>query len=574
MELIKEENQFVFICTFDQKDIPKRAGFWWDSQRKVWYTQSAKKAKYLEGYGRINFDEVLKEEEEKLSVEWNEKEKIFYWVGGYESKDIPKGAGFNWDQSNKQWFTESHVDAKKLEKYASTEVLIRISKGQESVKESKKTFSAIKLVRPKNQDYYDFQKQGIKFTLERKNTLISDEMGLGKSIQAIGVINNDSNIKSVLIICPASLKINWRNEVNKWLVRNMSVAISDTKNKEIEADIVITNYESLSKIALKEQYDLLIVDESQNIKNRKANRTKNVLNINADKKVFLTGTPIMNRPIELFTTLKVLAPNLFPNFMQYAKRYCNAFQNRFGWDMTGASNLDELQEKLRSSVMIRRLKKDVLKELPDKTRQMVELPSNGNSELINRQNELMREFLGDDEEDYSEKLRTMMVNSEAFAEIARIRHEVALAKVPYAIKHVEEMMESTGKVVLFAHHKDVIRQISDHFGNECVVLTGDTKNQDRQAIVEKFQNDDDCKLFIGSIRAAGVGLTLTASSNVVFVELDWTPAMMSQAEDRLHRIGQENAVNVTYLMFDGSIDVMIAKTIMRKQEVISEVLND
>jgi len=354
-------------------------------------------------------------------------------------------------------------------------------------------------------------------------------------------------------------------------------------------------------------WDVLVVDEAHYIKNPNAARTKAIighpgnkkkkldpidgLTSRATRKVFMTGTPILNRPIELHPLLAALAPNEFGNFFQFARRYCNAHQGRFGWDFTGASNLEELQERLRATVLVRRLKRDVLKELPPKIRQIIPLPPNGASKAVKaelaayQKHQTTIESLiadadfahaSDDDAAYKAAAKALReARNVAFSEMSRERREVAEAKIPKVIEYLESCFEEgVEKIVLFGHHHVVCNAIKDHFGDEAVRLTGEDPNDARrQAAVDRFQEDPTCKLFVGSIKAAGVGHTLTAASHVVFAELDWVPANLTQAEDRTHRIGQSESVLVQHLVFDGSLDARMAQMCVDKQDVADLALD-
>lgn len=305
--------------------------------------------------------------------------------------------------------------------------------------------------------------------------------------------------------------------------------------------------------------------------------------------MFLTGTPIVNRPVELWPLVESLDPDgLGRNFFSYAKRYTNATHNGYGWDFSGASNLEELQEKLRTTVMVRRLKADVLTELPPKRRQVIEIPANGLEGLVKRETamaarheELMDALRtaaelakAEGAEAYAEAIgRLRDAGKIAFEEMAQARHELALAKVPYLVEHMEECIESSGKVVVMVWHRDVVQALMDKFGARAVQVHGDVSLADRQAAVDRFQTDPACQVFVGTIKAAGVGLTLTAASHVVFGELWWVPGDITQAEDRCHRIGQTNSVLVQHLVVDGSLDARMAKTMVAKQNVIDRALD-
>jgi SWI/SNF-related matrix-associated actin-dependent regulator 1 of chromatin subfamily A len=468
--------------------------------------------------------------------------------------------------------------------------------------------------------YLPYQRAGIAYALSRTGTLIADEMGLGKTIQAIGVINGDETIRHVLIVCPASLRLNWAKELKKWLTRPATIIVAGAGKgggplvaaTGGDIRIRIVNYDLLGK-RMRELagvvFDLLILDEAHYCKNGKAKRTKSVLLLSQTpkRKLALTGTPIANRPRELFPLLQIVAPETWDpagtdkkngkpypagsgkGYFRFARRFCSAFFDGHRWDTTGASNLPELQDRLRASCMIRRLKADVLKELPAKRRQIVELE--GGEDVVGEELRLWSRHEGElerlredvelaragDEDEYTRAVRLLQDGTRmAFTEIAKARHATAIAKADQVIEHVREVLESgTEKLVLFAHHKDLVAKLAAELAAfRPVLLTGDTGMHERQAAVERFQADASCKLFIGSITAAGVGLTLTAASHVIFAELDWVPGNVTQAEDRCHRIGQLNSVLVQHLVLAGSLDAQMARVLVAKQEVADSALDN
>jgi len=456
------------------------------------------------------------------------------------------------------------------------------------------TETAIDIPVPDGLAYLPYQRAGIAYASARAACLIGDEMGLGKTVQAIGVSNMDATVKSVLIVCPASLKITWQREWQKWDVKGLSVGIANGSFPN--TDVVIINYDLLVKYRPAidaRQWDLLIADEVHMAKNPKAQRTKALFGdkekpaIQAKRRVFLSGTPILNRPCELYTLVKALDPNgLGKSWSGYHVRYCAAVQTRFGWDVSGASHLDELQNRLRETFMVRRLKSDVLKELPAKTRQVVSLPVTPSmAALLKREGAAYDEWqeaqeaidaLNELGEDYADDVRRLRVEMEtAFTEMSALRHEVALAKVPAVLEQVAGSLEGgANKIILFAHHLDVIDALMEGLdAYNPVKVTGSMSGPQRQASVDAFQNDANCRVFVGNIRAAGVGLTLTAASLVAFAELDWVPGNLCQAEDRAHRIGQTDNVLVQHLVFDGSLDAIMAKTLISKQSVIDRALD-
>lgn len=454
---------------------------------------------------------------------------------------------------------------------------------------------------PEGLAYLPYQKAGIAYAMARTNALIADEMGLGKTIQAIGAVNADASIKSVLVVCPASLKLNWQREFMRWQTRGMTVGIANGALPS--TDVVIINYDIIKKhisAIHARTWDMMILDESHYLKNSKAQRTNLVLGkwdrdpekvipaIQARRRIALTGTPILNRPIEAWPIVHALAPAEFGNWRTYVTRYCAGYQADHGWDVSGASHLDELQDKLRATIMVRRLKKDVLTELPAKRRQVIELPANGAAGAVQAEADAyaaQQERLAalraavelakaDGDDDYAGAVaRLQQGTMAAFTELAKLRHTTAMAKVPHVIEHIRDTLDGgDSKLIVFAHHKDVIAALAAEFPG-CVQITGDTPMQARQDAVDRFQTDPTCRLFLGNIQAAGVGLTLTASSHVIMAELDWVPGNVSQAEDRAHRIGQLNSVLVQHLVLEGSLDANMARKLVAKQEIIDRALD-
>jgi SWI/SNF-related matrix-associated actin-dependent regulator 1 of chromatin subfamily A len=375
-----------------------------------------------------------------------------------------------------------------------------------------------------------------------------------------------------------------------------------------KAEVVIINYDVAAKHKAKldsVEWDLAILDEAHYLKNPKAARTKALFGakkskntktgaevpaipaIRARRKVLLTGTPIANRPVELFPIIQFIDPEgLGKDFFKYAKRYCDAKRGSFGWDFTGSSNLDELQTELRARFMVRRLKADVLKDLPAKRRQVISIPADKGSAVTaeldafrNHEETLdnlaayleMAKCEEDDdaieraEDEYRSKRRLVI------QEMTRLRKEVALEKVDKAIPLIEAALEE-GPLILFVHHKDVVEKIMRAFPGRSGKITGDVKMSDREQVVEDFQAGR-IDLFVGNIKAAGVGLTLTAASRVMFLELDWVPGNLSQAEDRAHRIGQTDSVLVQHIVLEGSLDEIMAEKLVSKQDVIDRALD-
>ena len=567
-----------------------------------------------------------------------EKDGIYRTITKFDERALPKAAGLTWNKADSCWETNDQAKAALLAEYAEEELRNRLRQFVASAVALSKAANVpppathaelnaapvpstegSDLPKPDGLDYLPFQKAGIHFALAHPNVLIADDMGLGKTVQAIGIYNADPSIRNVLIACPASLTLNWKREFEKWGLRKPVVRIANSSSFPRSANVVIFNYDIAQKVRPRIdewEWGLFISDESHMLKNGKALRTLAVLGgrkveivksddpqvqpekkvtqftaIQAKRRAFLTGTPILNRPVELWTLIHSLDPEgLGKNWVSFVERYCDGHKTKYGWEVSGSSNLEELQERLRSSFMIRRLKEDVLTELPGKRRVVLEIPATGNVARIVEEEKRKADSLNDKIEQIT--AQAMMADAEnnevafrqavrqlrsaealAFDEVSRIRHDTAIAKIPHMIEHLDDTLETSPKIIVFAHHLDVIEALAAHYGAQCVTLTGQHSAAQRQAAVDRFQQDPNCRVFIGNIIAAGVGWTLTASSHVIFCELDWRPGIVSQAEDRANRIGQKNMVLVQHLVFEGSIDAAMATKIISKQEVISSALD-
>lgn len=537
--------------------------------------------------------------------------RFFIAECSFEERMIPKAAGFRWTHFVPgKWATDSAEKAAKLARYADDSCRAQLeglaAKHAESLQASRATDAAIELPVPAGLAYLPYQRAGIAYGLSRQAVLFGDEPGLGKTIQAIGVINADASIRRVLVICPASLKLNWQRELRRWLTRPLSAGIAAGPVWPA-TEIVVANYEILEKHAAQLralEWDMLITDEAHFCKNPKAKRTQLIVGhkarkpeesipgLRARRKLFLTGTPVPARPIELWPMLSYLDPSgLGANFFGFAKRYCDAKQVEAGrklvWDFSGSSNLDELQEKLRSRLMVRRLKAEVLKELPPKRRQVIEIPANGASSLVERERSLHDELdslreqaekamEADDAAAYAKASEALAeAEQAAFEEMSQLRHDSAVAKAPHVVEHIRALLEGgVEKLLVFAHHRDVVALLCSELASfGCVKLQGGDLPAAKDAAVAAFQGDPSVRVFVGSILASGVGLTLTAASNVVFAELDWTPANVSQAEDRAHRIGQRESILVQHLVWQGSLDARMVELIVEKQGTADAALD-
>lgn len=422
---------------------------------------------------------------------------------------------------------------------------------------------------------FPYQQEGIRFIESHQGRcLIGDEMGLGKTAQALSWLALHPEKTPVIIVTPASLKLNWEKEAQIWMKNPAVQILSGTKPKTPTGKYLIINYDILPQWlpVLKEiKAKVLVTDECHYFKNRTAKRTKAVKELGKfiPHVICLSGTPILNRPVEIFNALNLIAPNQFPNFMKFAFRYCGARHTQFGWDFSGATNTKELHEMLTSTLMIRRRKDDVLKELPEKLYSFVPLEL-GNKRVYEAAE---ADFLSFVRETQGMVAAAKASNAAALTQIEGLKQLAVQGKLEQAVSWIRDHLEINGKLVVFATHKMTIDRLMEEFREVAVKIDGSTPVGSRQEVVDQFQNNEHIRLFVGNIKAAGVGITLTAARDVAFLELPWTPGELSQATDRCHRIGQRNNVTAYYLLAVGTIEEKIAKLLDKKQQVLNTVLD-
>lgn len=494
-----------------------------------------------------------------------------------------------WDNTNKIWIfplTEKNLQYLK-EKWSTTyydnETKLVIEKFENQLSQKDivslidETEKNIEILGIKG-NLFLFQREGVAF-LNKVNGrgLIASEMGTGKTLQTIAWLQLHYNKRPVLVICPATLKLVWQNEFKKWT--NIKTQVIDMKTSFAlqNYQVFIINYDIVAKrfqeiIDLK--FQVLILDECHYLKNRKTQRTKVILAISKKIKhiIALTGTPILNRPVEIFNILNLLDPITYGNYWYFAKKYCNAKQTKWGWDVSGASNIDELAEKLKKTIMIRHLKQDVLKDLPEKQRNIIPIEIDMN-EYKKVEDDLLNWLVEFKEYDLEQVRKISQV--EQLAKIEYCKQVAVKGKLEQFITWTKDFLETGNKLVIFAYHREYIEKLMLKLKeyNPLQVIGGQDL-QDRQNSIDKFQNDIDYKIIICSIKAGGVGITLTAASHVIFLELGWTPAEHDQAESRCHRIGTKNNVNVYYLLAKNTIEEQIWNLINQKREIFQKLMQD
>ena len=430
---------------------------------------------------------------------------------------------------------------------------------------------------PDDRKLYPFQYVGVRFAeLAGGRCLIGDDMGVGKTIQAIAHIALNTDKLPALIVAPASVKYNWKKECEAWMPSLTTEALEGRKGAMPQADIIVCNYDIIKgrqEQLLDYGFNIVVCDESHYLKNSKAQRTQATLEIaQASEHILcLSGTAITNRPNEFFTTLNLLRPNEFPSFFNYGITYCDGQETGFGWDFNGASNTEELHHRTRD-FCIRRLKKEVLDELPDKVRTINTVqPSKTN---LKRYNDLHRAWL----EDYEMYAREGSIpKGFVLNMLTALRHECGLIKVDSAVDYIKEYNNITGKpIVVFAHHRDVLKGITLQLKESKLrvgVIVGEQSAEKRQQMVEAFQANK-LDVIVCATVAAKEGITLTSADTVLFVEREWTPAWEEQAEDRVNRIGQESqSVHAVYLSVAKTIDEKFDYVVEQKRKVVKAVLD-
>jgi SWI/SNF-related matrix-associated actin-dependent regulator 1 of chromatin subfamily A len=564
----------------------------------------------------------------------------------YDTKELVKSYGWKWRANEKEWSTtDSSIalalakaidDQSTVERIEEIEKLQGIADKEAFVMSSaKEPANGVRVWSPEGLEFKQYQMAFFDWYRQRQanrpslpSLLLADEMGTGKTIMSAGLFTQISEQKAngdqsrFLVICTAGMKILWEREVRKWCKELSVIKIKGTKILDylptenvvvINYDLVIHHRPWIDQIADKYGWDLIICDEAHYLKNPKAKRTSAILGgrvnngnrneFRLDKripsigggKLFLTGTPLVNRPVELWPILKECDPDgLGENWQRFVRRYCGAYKGRYGWDTSGATNLEELQVKLRSSIMIRRRTNEVLDQLPAIQRQAIVLPENGNAGLVqaeweafNNHEQVLKELEDirtNKDGDMDALVRTLGDRQQtAFAELAKYRKLVGLAKRDHVIEHCKNVIDSRGKVVLFAWHKDVVTALMEGLQEfNPVRLTGADSQTSRQASVDSFQDDKTVKVIILNLEAGGVGITLTGTeqagfcTSVVFSELDWRPSIMQQAERRVARLGaDESATNILvhHVVLDGSLDATISNRLIDKQNVIDQAIN-
>jgi SNF2 family DNA or RNA helicase len=589
--ITKIKNSFIVHCQYDEQitsELKQITGIVWNSAASVWIAPESAKLELAEFASKYQFNvsqeaqtqlpEVIQDTEKSLTISKRGMAVIKFPYDPEIIAEVKKLPQRIWDMKKKHWTAPITIGVLELaDKYkfdvedsVREKILELTKKSTELLVQSTSTDADINIP-TLNGTLMPYQKAGVAYAGSVGRCLIADQMGLGKTVEAIAALEYRDAFPAI-IVCPASLKENWKREINKWLPHR-TVNILSGKGNIANVDVNIVNYDIVGRFVepimhLKPMG--LVLDESHYVKTSKTKRTEAVRDI--AKKVpqsgtvlLLSGTPVTNRPEELVSQLEILGMlSRFGGKWAFLKRYTNAYHNGFGWDTKGASNLNELNMKLRQNCYIRRTKDEVLKELPAKTRNVVHVEPSGKGYVEYRKAEGdLLSFLAENgyrASDTAEHLRRTTV----------LKRLAADAKMEAVIEWIDSFLDSCDrKLVVFAHNVAIVDYLAGKYGN--LRVSGQDSMEDRQHAVDSFQKDPQARVIVLNLQAGGVGLTLTAGSDVCFVQQGWTPGEHDQAEDRCHRIGQENSVQVWYLIGVNTIDEDIYDLIDAKRVIVDAV---
>lgn len=420
------------------------------------------------------------------------------------------------------------------------------------------------------------------FLRSNKGCYNACEMGLGKSVQTIAALNT-LLCKRILIICPAVMRSTWEREISKWSVFGPRTLVIETKDDFkglAHCDVAIISYDLATKHIdkLDYNYDALVLDEAHHLKNLKAKRTRAILDfekpgpwLNSTYHIALSGTPFTQSVIDGFTLFNAFDPDNFSNFWSFAGNYAFRRSTPWGTQYFGVKNAEVLSRKIRSKFYIRYRKDEVLKDLPPKTYVPIILEDKYRVTYTKEEKEAIATYKKLLKQSFSGASYRMPKAPES---LAKSRREQGEKKVSAVVEFVKEILEQGIPVVLFAYHRSVIFKLLTELDEyKPGVIYGDTSAENRTLSIDRFQNGE-TNLFIGQMQAAGVGITLTRSSTAVLSELDWSPSIIAQSTDRLHRISQLNPVTVYYFQVKNSIDDDIVKTVIAKAQAFKQVLDE
>lgn len=616
MRLYLDNDEIVLDFPFDKEQVSELksiSGARWDKLAKVWRLPITSVAEGRDFALKHGFDVTVDVMKFTVSKD-KKKSSARVWINAgsisirypYERvaiKAIKQIPAVSWDGEQRSW-TAPMSSVKNVIAWAGmfdvivdNEIMDEATHVEEKTNqliEASRSTDAVIVIDKLQGELLPYQRAGVQYASDARRTFIADEMGLGKTIQAICTVEYVMDSYPVVVVCPPSLVLNWAKEWNKWLPERRVVTVTNRKLFPDEGtyDVVIVGYSNIphweKRLTGHRSY---IFDESHYCKTPNAQRTKAAVKIarSAPKEglvLCLTGTPVTNRPNEYASQLEILGRlKEFGGLWGFYRRYCAAYQDSFGqWNISGNSHLDELNDRLRGACYIRRTKDQVLSELPPivHSRIMVEGSSAGMKEYVKAEKDILfyiaeraRQLAIERGEPSHKAAMAAMIRAEANEHLVRLsilRRLAAKAKMSSVHEWVDAHLEDGKKVVIAAHHRDIVDELANKYGN--LRIQGGMSVEEVEANKKKFQelSVEKAPVIVLSMQAAKTGHTLTASENCLFVELPWTPADVDQTYSRLHRIGQKGSVMATYLLAAGTIDEDIYDLIEKKRSVVNAAI--
>ena len=611
-QLSLDDDHLVFSSPYDPDEVvavKSIAGAKWDKVARVWrapMTSLAEAREFAQAFGFEIDPEVLlftlpehKNAERGIRAEGN----WLYLAFGYDPvmiRSVKQVAGITWHAKTKAWRAPMTSIAEVV-KWGDTfkqvvpdnvrEMLIEVNESMSELSlASRLTDAELEVA---GLPLLPYQRAGVAYASNARRTFIADDMGLGKTIQAIATLEYVMDSYPAVVVCPATLVLNWKAEYNRWLPHRTVKVVTDRKEFPSDYDVVVISYSNISKWEKQLlNHRSYVFDESHYCKTPKAQRTKSAVKIakSAPKEgvvLCLTGTPVTNRPAEYASQLNILGKlDKFGGEWGFYRRYCGAFKDKWGqWHLDGHSNLDELNERLRSTCYIRRTKDQVLSELPPVIHDpvLVDGTAAGLREyrkaeadiveyLMQRAKEIAQE-LGLNPNSAAVMAKMKAESNQHLVRLSVLRRLSAKAKMPVIKEWVESRVADGRKVVIAAHHRDVVDELALAFGN--LRIQGGMDINDIEEQKRKFMElpCEEAPVIVLSIQAAKTGHNLQVAQDVLFVELPWTPADVDQTYSRCHRLGQKSSVTATYLLCDGTIDEDIYSLIERKRGVVNQAVD-
>lgn len=614
MQLSLQDNHLVLDFPYDASqvaEVKKIDGSSWDRVQKVWRLpmSSLEEARQFAAKHKFTIDiDVL-----TLTIQKKRPEKCVFMSDAnlmlrcpYEKviiKAVKQIPGITWNSDKKVWQAPLTSVAEVIGWAKSFDVPIaeEIHSHAVNVKESlnklkdasRSTDAEIKVASIKG-DLLPYQRAGVAYASNARRTFIADEMGLGKTLQAIATLEYVWDSYPVVVVCPPTLVLNWKAEYARWLPDKRVSVVPNRKDfpEKNSYDVVVVGYSNISHWEKElKGHQSYVFDESHYCKTPTAARTKSAVKIarTAPKEgivLCLTGTPVTNRPAEYASQLEILGKlKDFGGLWGFYRRYCGAFQDSFGqWNISGHSHLDELNDRLRGNCYIRRTKDQVLKELPPVIHNpiIVEGTSAGMKEYHKAERDIIK-YLQDRAREIALELgqsphsaaviaKIKAESNEHLVRLSVLRRLSARAKMPAIEEWVQAHIDEGKKVVIAGHHREVVDELARRFGG--LKIQGGMSVQEVEEHKHKFQNlsAEEAPVIVLSIQAAKTGHTLTASQDVLFVELPWTPADVDQTYSRCHRLGQQGSVTATYMLASKTIDEEIYSLIERKRGVVNSAV--